>query len=125
MFCCLYQGEYAGRGRFKTCLCNFQILKGCHDYSQLKHFCLLTPQGGVTLVFYVGVMVILFHPFRVVYFICPWFYNHFSPSGFFTAERSLFLLRVNTFRYAAPTEKGVFQKAKLLHFLKIYCSFVF
>ncbi len=37
-----------------------------------------------------GVMVFLFHPFRVVYFICPWFYNHFSPSGFFTAGRICF-----------------------------------
>ncbi|TVL98396.1 MAG: hypothetical protein CV087_21355 [Candidatus Brocadia sp. WS118] len=65
------------------------------------------------MVVYAGVMVILFHPFRVVYFICPWFYNHFSPTGFFIAKRILFLLRVNTCRYAL-TETGVFQKAKVL-----------
>ncbi|TVL99989.1 MAG: hypothetical protein CV087_15815 [Candidatus Brocadia sp. WS118] len=50
----------------------------------------VNPVGG-DIVFYVDVMVMLFHPFRVVYFVYPWFYNYFSPSGLFTAERICFI----------------------------------
>ena len=49
----------------------------------------------------------------------------------FLPHSGFFLLRVNTFRYATPTEKGVFQKTKVLRFIEylhsscfILCGFV-